>query len=225
MNKISKNMLNITALFIASCSSLNIEAKKYWFDVPFDTDIFQDMQLMHERMQQNIREIEDHFSQHNFESASHKVEQVENQKTREAQEKLERIHPEIGRGKEGDIEIKFPLEGIDKKSIEDIALQDDVLFGQLENNYGKIKFYITDSALKVIRNSEFKEEKSREPEEDKAKKEQAKDMYTYHYSYGSSNIYALPVKVDVSSARAEIKDDSLIIMLKPKNYSKIKIQK
>lgn len=202
MNK----LLKISILTLSLTSFLNIESKRYWFN----TDFFEDLHQMHEIVKHDMQELENYF--HKYE-INDKVKSEEDQKAKEAVEKLEKITPEIKKDENGDIQIIFALKDINKNSIEDIALQDNMLVGHLdlENELGKINFYITDHNLKLARKLEFKDKENKN--------------LKYVYNYSSSNVYSLPLSVELSNASAELKDDNLIINLKPKSYSKIKIKK
>ncbi len=229
----NKNVLSFLALsIILSHSTLFITAKNYWFDDPFDSNIFVDFDRIHEHFINDIKRMEDSLSHNNYNynhnSQENKIRQEDNQKARQAQAKLDSITPEITKDKDGNIEIAFPIANINKDAIEDITLKDNMLVGQLDSDYGSVKFYITDQAIKLVRNLEIKEKEEQKPdqqESDNAGKSEAKSFFNYHYSYGSSNIYSLPVAVDINNASAQIKDDNLVIKLSAKNYSKIKIQK
>jgi len=230
----NKNILKIYNFLILCLLSLsfNIEAKRYWFNThnEFNVDhFFDDMHNIHKHFKQSMKEFEKHmqelensFSERAFDKVSEKdsVEQEkEKAKVVHAQKELESIKPEIKKDQEGNIEISFALNNVDKKSLQDIELQDGILIGQIDSVYGKVKFYISDDSIKLVRSLEINDEKNVDSDPEKVK-----NKYVYHYTYGSSNLYPLPTKVDINSVKAKVRDDNLIITLKPKHYTKIKVE-
>lgn len=220
-----KKMFNGFSLMLLTSCGLNLQAKRYWFSNHFDSSFFDELHYIHERLSQDLNQMESYFS-NTFGKADNQIDKEQKNKLKESQQILEEIKPEITKESNGNIEIKIPLKNISKKTVEDIVLQDNILKGILESNYGKIEFYITDKSIKLVRKLELKEHKEEsnyENQEQKDDKNNVQSFYAYQYSYGSSNVYSLPLIVDLATAEASVKDDNLIIKLSPKNYSKIKV--
>lgn len=231
MKKINKVHIGLSFLLLGALInnqtfSWPISHNSFFADDFFD-DFNQIMKNWQKRWKKHHKQMQKHFEKLRPSKEEYSV-------IKEARKKLAKIKPEIIK-EDGSVIITFNVENIDKNNISKISIDEkqQVAFGAINTEYGKIEYTITPNSLLTIKHLEIKKEEKKEIEdkktgvkdqkvdESKPKKDDTKLVSTYYWSDSSSTSKWLPATVDVTSADAVIQDNKLVIKLDTKKYKEV----
>lgn len=195
-----KNVKFLSTLLLTSLTfnAINSKARRHLiYDDFFAFDALEDM----------VNEMQE---QENFSRLESKE---DNQITKEAHKNLSKIKPEISHD-DNNVYIKFQVENLDKNAI-DIQIEDNKLHGIIPTKDGKIEISISNNYLETSKRIDIKKE------EKDAKSDKTQTIM--HYGSLSTTVERLPQSVDLSTVKADTKDNQLTITFGRKKHTKIHV--
>jgi len=215
MYKFKKTNLLISAFLLLSVQTYNVKAFSF-------REMFEEM----DHTFHNIREeLKTRFHQQELTPEDQAL-------IKEQLELVTKLKPEIIKKDNGDVTITFPINGIDKTEIA-LSLEHGLLHGTIPLKYGDFKFIVYPKFIRydylIEINKDIKQQAPITSQEEKTEgeaKEKETTEYNQKFYWRTSNYFteALPLEVDVTKVKSETKDNKFVIELKPKSYTKVKIQ-
>ncbi len=138
---------------------------------------------------------------------------------KEALEQMSKISPSVEKDEKGTIILTFNIDNVDKNKI-DLALVNHLIKGIIPKKYGNFEFAFHSHFVEYGYSVEIKKEIESDPKSDK-ESIQSKSVSLARQSY--YNEKHLPLEVNLADIDSETRGNKLIIRLKPKSYSKLKI--